>query len=767
MSVSPGSPFAGALPVRPIARRSPRHRPGAFTLIEVLVVIAVLGVLIGLLLPAVQQVREAAARTRCGNNLKQIGVAMHLYHNNNQSFPSAFSTTSFRYLSWMGRLLPCLEQESLWAQVQTAYQVNPWPWANPPHPLATVMPLYACPSDPRASQTVLAQGIVLPPGTATTSGPTTLQVALTSYLGVEGLNLNSRDGVIYANSCIRMQDITDGTSQTLLVGERPASADLAYGWWYAGAGQDLTGSADVVLGVSEINVIRPGDCPSGPYSFGPGNLTQECDLFHFWSLHPGGANFLFADGRVVFAELRQHLDLARTGNPQWRRVREPGQLNRHVGFCFDPLEDPLMFRNWFSYRSGLVLSLALLLQFVMGCSSTPPTTPTQPASPTPGSCFRCSVHRCRQDPARAISSLQPAAIFRRDERLSAPGRTSATKQLKEARKPASLSCFVAGVEEIPYLVSKSTLPSAKSPLAASQKTGDIRRGNMDSPLAHAELRHVEDVLWVLTAPAGLANYDFRFDSFFPSRRPWRPSEQVIAVARVGAISNYLAVYDSLKEIGIVLLHTPEEYRRASELPDWYPLLADLTPKSIWTPGRPDPDRIETELGWPIFMKGTRQTSFHRRSLSIIEGPEQMERILAEYASDPILRWQGIVCRELVPLRHVEEPEGDRLPAAFEFRTFWWKGELVGCGRYWWEGQPYQMTEREAEAGLAVAREAARRVAVPFLVVDMAQTTAGRWLVIECNDGQESGYAGVSPLALWQRVIEIERETPRRRLDVTG
>src|SRR5204863_2873805 len=125
-------------------------------------------------------------------------------------------------------------------------------------------------------------------------------------------------------------------------------------------------------------------------------------------------------------------------------------------------------------------------------------------------------------------------------------------------------------------------------------------------------------------------------------------------------------------------------------------------------------------GWPVFLKGTRQTSRHRRSTSIAAGPEELARALDAYAEDPILSWQGIVCRQFVPLRLVEEVAGDRLPSAFEFRTFWWHGTLAGCGRYWWEGRPYSMNAAEAEQGLALAHEAARRLSVPFLVVDIAQ-----------------------------------------------
>jgi hypothetical protein len=229
----------------------------------------------------------------------------------------------------------------------------------------------------------------------------------------------------------------------------------------------------------------------------------------------------------------------------------------------------------------------------------------------------------------------------------------------------------------------------------------------------------------------------------------------VAVARLGALPSYESVYEGLRQEGTALVHTPEQYLRATELPCWYPLIEGLTPRSVWFTARPNPDEVAAALGWPVFVKGSRQTSRHRRALSVIDGPGQFRRAMEAYATDPILRRQGVVCREFVRLRLVEDADPARLPSAFEFRTFWWKGELAGWGRYWWEGKPYRMTPTEEAGALAVAAEAAWRVAVPFLVVDVAQAEDGRWLVIECNDGQESGYAGSSPVALWQRILDLE------------
>jgi prepilin-type N-terminal cleavage/methylation domain-containing protein/prepilin-type processing-associated H-X9-DG protein len=263
-----------------------------FTLVELLVVIAIMAVLIALLVPAVQRVRDAGCRVQCENHLKQIGLALHHYHDNYQVLPPGHSyqngTDLYRHMAWCTRLLPFLEQESLWQQTQQAFAEQPTFSKNPPHiGLATEMPVLSCPADAR---------------TLAPQSQGRLQVALTSYLGVAGTDFSQANGLLFSDSRVRLEEITDGTSTTLMAGERPPSTDLVFGWWYGGWGQSKDGSADMVLGVRERNVSPwTIECPPGPYKFGPGRADNQCDLFHFWSLHFGnGANFLLADGSVRF-----------------------------------------------------------------------------------------------------------------------------------------------------------------------------------------------------------------------------------------------------------------------------------------------------------------------------------------------------------------------------------------------------------------------------------------------------------------------------------
>ena len=267
-----------------------KHGEPAYTLVELLVCIAIFSVLVGLLLPAVQKARAAVQRTTCENNLRQIGIALHGYHDTHESFPSGVRgplSGSYPFMSWNAAILPYLGQGNLWNSIRGAYLQNPNFLAIPPHlHRGTVVTTFACPADPRS----LSPASKLLP----------LEIAFTSYLGIEGTDFRREDGVLFLDSTIRMTDIVDGTSNTLLVGERPPSADEKLGWWYAGWGQSQDGSAEMVLGVSELNVSYP-QCFRGPYRFGQGRINNQCDCFHFWSLHPGGgANFLLADGSIHF-----------------------------------------------------------------------------------------------------------------------------------------------------------------------------------------------------------------------------------------------------------------------------------------------------------------------------------------------------------------------------------------------------------------------------------------------------------------------------------
>jgi prepilin-type N-terminal cleavage/methylation domain-containing protein/prepilin-type processing-associated H-X9-DG protein len=292
----------------------------AFTLIEMLVVIAIIGILILLLLPAVQQVRAAAARTMCQNNLKQIGIALHNYHDSNSTFPEGAHTQpspqfvsiwvdDHCYWSWMAMLLPYVEQQNLFEfaeQAALTVDVDPWGTVsdgsgNPENPaLGQPVKTWLCAADARNCVTVtqVAYG----------QDCINLVVAFTAVLGNAGTDNDYNDGVLFNNSHVSISQILDGTSNTIMVGERPPSQDFYFGWWFAGAGypSEATGLGDVTMGtraigyVDSINTYEGLNCSESNIGLLPGTIQNVCDQTHYYSLHAGGANFLFCDGSVKF-----------------------------------------------------------------------------------------------------------------------------------------------------------------------------------------------------------------------------------------------------------------------------------------------------------------------------------------------------------------------------------------------------------------------------------------------------------------------------------
>ena len=271
------------------------HRHG-FTLIELLMVILMIGLLLALLVPAVQAARESGRRTACTNNLRQVGFALQHHQTAQLVFPPGVSTKP-AWQAWCARLLPYLEKNDVWESTRQNYQRQPDPFRPVPHAgLSTTLAIYGCPSDDRVrTPQITSKGYA---------------VALTSYVGVAGSDYQSRDGVLFRDSRINLSDIKDGLANTIIVGERPPSVDNWFGWWYAGVGQQGSGVPDMLLGAREKNIGygQLSRCDPGPFAFGPGS-DALCDVFHFWSYHPRGANFAFADASVRF--VRYDTDLAR------------------------------------------------------------------------------------------------------------------------------------------------------------------------------------------------------------------------------------------------------------------------------------------------------------------------------------------------------------------------------------------------------------------------------------------------------------------------
>ncbi|MBL8867919.1 MAG: DUF1559 domain-containing protein [Gemmataceae bacterium] len=276
---------------------SQEHRPRAgYTLIELIVVIAIVGTLLGLLLPAVQNVRAAAARIRCGNQMRQLALAAHQFHDSFETLPPAFNGRgSTSRLNWHVKLLPFIEQDAAWQATLADFQREPNPYSQTkPHGnFDKLFAAYECPADSRTATAWTVQ---------TMNGPR--HVSVSSYLGNSGAAHGDRQGVIYRNSRIGLAHILDGSSNTLLMGERPPSYNLLYGWWYAGAGQDGRGSLDSVLAARERNrSLYPSyqSCGDGPFPMKARRVDEPCSAFHYWSFHGGGLNLAFCDGSVRFS----------------------------------------------------------------------------------------------------------------------------------------------------------------------------------------------------------------------------------------------------------------------------------------------------------------------------------------------------------------------------------------------------------------------------------------------------------------------------------
>ncbi len=262
----------------------------AFSLVELLICLAIVAILTGLAIPAVMRGRESMRQVHCSNNLRQIGTALTMHHDAYDRYPPGVNWTKSNkpFLSWAAHLYPYLEREELWEMAIQDYGRAWIPFDEVPHAgFAQAVSVFSCPTDGRADQPRMSRG--------------RYYAALTNYLGVLGTDVQKADGVLFADSRIALRHIRDGTSNTIMVGERPPSQDYCWGWLYAGAGFNQ-GSGDMILGVAEVNVRRDllAQCPLSRAQFQAGSLENPCHVLHYWSMHPAGAYFLYCDGSVRF-----------------------------------------------------------------------------------------------------------------------------------------------------------------------------------------------------------------------------------------------------------------------------------------------------------------------------------------------------------------------------------------------------------------------------------------------------------------------------------
>ena len=332
-----------------------------FTLVELLVVIAIIGVLVGLLLPAVQAAREAARRMQCSNNVKQLGLAFHNYHDVHKAFPiqyrvNALPNRPLTQVSWVYGILPMIEQSNLyntwdhnysWTSGANGFQRDPRNGPDPRNPLpgsngwlfGLGLPFLNCPSDGSPATGGVAKGSrqINMTGAATAN----LNIGITNYKAVLGANWDYGSIQVTSGSwgrsrfcgdyatlpaavksqypfrCptgflgrgndgegipTRFSDLTDGTSNSLMLGESSFNQNALSSWfWFNG-----------VLATAAFPINRPAECPAG---VGKSLVAGWDACWQNWqnqqgfsSQHVGGAQFAFADASVHF--LSQSIDLA-------------------------------------------------------------------------------------------------------------------------------------------------------------------------------------------------------------------------------------------------------------------------------------------------------------------------------------------------------------------------------------------------------------------------------------------------------------------------
>ena len=306
--------------VRSIARRH------GFTMIELLVVIAITVVLAGLILPAVQRVRKAAAQTSCRNNLKQIGLALHNYHGQHGYFPPAYlyvapvaktapsgphrardrpppnaqwkPITASPGWSWAAYLLPHLEQDALARQIHWDKAVE-----DPSNTAARtqIVKAFVCPTDLNTGEFTVLSQLNKPIANAATNS----YASCYGTGGSIGENPDNGDGVFYRNSRTRLADITDGASTTLAIGER--GAIMCQAPW-AGCMTDGTTRTEPTAPIFLAAVEEPPTmvmCRTGKHLLN----DEYSEPYDFYSPHFGLGQFLFADGSARSISTNVSLDV--------------------------------------------------------------------------------------------------------------------------------------------------------------------------------------------------------------------------------------------------------------------------------------------------------------------------------------------------------------------------------------------------------------------------------------------------------------------------
>ena len=334
-----------------------RRKSFAFTLVELLVVIAIIGVLVALLLPAVQAAREAARRSSCSNNLKQIGLGLQNYHDTQLTFPPGWidvPLANSEQWGWSALMLPYMEQaplhERLGVTRRSLHQAMATDSANVYPATRTVVKVFICPTDTGHNNGLTHNNRSFDVGLGYTAAgfttPATTIAGLSNYMGVAGHrdlgtgnNGITNSGILFGScqgsttqcdtgiaAAIRMGEILDGTSNTFIVGERETFRCRG-GTWLGVRNSNGSGTrgVHVVSGHAHPKLNQPVPPPTT-------NIDWDVDAVGcgegFSSLHPGGAQFLAADGSVKFvSQTINHFWANPSGNANGSATDHTDQTN--------------------------------------------------------------------------------------------------------------------------------------------------------------------------------------------------------------------------------------------------------------------------------------------------------------------------------------------------------------------------------------------------------------------------------------------------------
>lgn len=224
---------------------------------------------------------------------------------------------------------------------------------------------------------------------------------------------------------------------------------------------------------------------------------------------------------------------------------------------------------------------------------------------------------------------------------------------------------------------------------------------------------------------------------------------------IPTVERYEAIYNAALQKNIQLVNTPHQHRTAMEFDKFYPLLSDLTPKSIIIEDESGLDKTSSEIGFPVFIKGAVKSDKEDGWNAVVAHDMDALRTITSRLFKRDYRTRGkVIIRELVKLKEIAvSPNG--FPISREYRAFFFKGQLQAYGFYWDDyDDPEGKSSEVQQEIMRLGQEATKRLQVPFIAVDVGQLQSGEWIIIEVGDGQFTGLSHIPILELWSKVKDF-------------